>query len=272
MNKIPITAVIITKNEAEMLPACLDTLEWCSDVIVIDDGSTDDTAKIAEKHGARVISFSHTSFARLRNEALKHCKTDWIFYIDADERVTPTLAKEIMVTIETTTAVALTFLRKNIFLGTHMDHGGWENDLVTRVFKRSFFTEWTGEVHESPHFKGESTTLQTPLIHFSHRDVVSGLFKTAHWTPIEATLLYKAGIPAVTPLTIIRKGFFEFVRRGFIKNGYQDGQAGLVEAIIQGINRMLVYIQVWEHQQTPSFSERYQNEENRIHKLWKEAS
>ena len=98
---------------------------------------------------------------------------------------------------------------------------------------------------------------------------MSGLLKTAAWTPIEAQELYKSGIQPVTLLTLLRKGFMEFLRRGFLKQGYKDGMTGLVEAVIQGINRVLVYIQVWELQQQPSIPERYQKKEAEILSLWK---
>lgn len=271
MKKIDITAVIIAKNEEEMLPGCLDTLSWCSDLLIIDDGSVDTTVAIAEKKGARVISFKHPSFARLRNEALKYCKTSWIFYIDADERVTPTLAKEILVQVETSDASALSCNRSNFFLGKEFTHGGWEDDVVTRIFKTDSLQQWTGKVHESPEFSGTVTQLKTPLIHFSHRDIASGLFKSASWTGIEAELLHKSELPTVSVGTILRKGIMEFIRRGFLKGGYKDGQAGLIEALVQGINRMLVYMQVWELQQKPPITDTYQSKEQEIQKLWKDA-
>ncbi|PIR61939.1 MAG: LPS biosynthesis protein, partial [Candidatus Pacebacteria bacterium CG10_big_fil_rev_8_21_14_0_10_44_11] len=129
------TAVVIAKNEALMIEACLETLQWCTEVLVIDNGSTDATADLAEKRGAQVISFKHQSFARLRTEALKAVATDWLLYIDADERVTPELAKEIMVRVETGNWAALAFLRQNYFFGQLFRHGGWETDTVIRAFK-----------------------------------------------------------------------------------------------------------------------------------------
>lgn len=272
MKSSEITAVIIAKNEAQMLKSCIKTLQWCSEVLVIDDGSTDDTAKIAEQVGARVIQYSNSSFAKLRNEALKHVKTNWIFYIDADERVTPTLAKEIMVHMETSEASALRMPRSNIFFGRTFAHGGWEDDTVTRIFKKSELKEWQGMIHESPIFEGDVVDLQTSLTHFSHRNIVAGLHKTASWTPMEAELLYDSGLPRVSVITILRKGLFEFLRRGVFKMGYKDGEAGLVEAIIQGINRMLVYAQVWELQQKPPLSDQYTSHEAKIRKQWSDHS
>lgn len=269
MIKQPITAVIIASNEESMIAACLDTVQWCSEVLVIDNGSTDETAKIAEQRGARVLSAKHNSFAKLRNEALKHIKTDWLFYIDADERVTPTLAKEILVHVETDTAAALILQRTNIFFGQEFKHGGWQADAVPRVFKKAAFKEWTGVVHETPHFNGESTTLHAPLLHLTHRDIRSGLYKSASWTHREAELLYKDGLPTVSILTMIRKAGMEFVRRALFKQGYKDGEAGLVEALVQGMNKFMIYAQVWELQQEPSIAQKYAQKEQEITQLWK---
>lgn len=267
-----ISALIIAKNEALMIENCIKSVDWCDEVIVIDDGSIDETREIAELHGAHVISFKHDSFSRLREEALKRAKSAWVFYIDADERVTPTLAKEIKVMMETSSATAFSVDRENIFFGVKFIAGGSQEDWHERVFKKDSLSGWFGKVHESPQFTGELIKLKTKLIHFTHRDTVSGLLKTAAWTPIEAKELYKSGIAKVTLATLCRKGFMEFFRRAVIKRGYKDGMAGLVEAVIQGINRVLVYIQVWELQQEPSISEKYIVKEKQITELWKKNS
>lgn len=263
-----ITAIIIAKNEAEMIVNCINTLSWCDEVLVIDSASTDETAKLAEKVGARVIGFSHRSMAKSRNEALKKVKTEWVFYVDADERVTPTLAKEIMVHLETSQAVALSMFRQNVHYGKIMLHGGWNQDQVTRVFKKSHFVEWFGDIHESPSFDGSEIKLNSPLIHLTHRNTQDGLKKTIAWTKIEADLLAKSDIKAVNLLTILRKGVMEFIRRSIIKGGRKDGVEGWIEALVQGINRMLVYVQVWEKQQHPSLEKSYQLIEQQISKMW----
>jgi glycosyltransferase involved in cell wall biosynthesis len=173
--KPTLTAVIIAKNEESMIGACIETLQWCSQVLVIDTGSTDETVSIAEKFGATVISFKSNSFARVREEALTHVTSEWLFYIDADERVTPTLAKEIQVHTETNTADALNMKRKNYFFGYEISSGGWQYDVVTRVFRKNNLQGWYGDIHESPRFSGSVETVFSPLIHLTHRSVVENL-------------------------------------------------------------------------------------------------
>ncbi len=270
MKKPSITAVIIAQNEANMIQNCINTLRWCSEILVIDDGSTDDTPNIAENAGARLVSFKSSSFKRLREEAQKHVRTEWILYIDADERVLPTLAKEILVSIETNAASALSMRRKNIHFGAEMEHGGWQNDWVTRVFKTESLKGWHGDIHESPTFEGDVKQLTTRLLHLSHRNTISGLKKSIEWTPMEAQQIFEASTDPVSFSTILRKGFMEFIRRGILGAGHKDGTAGLVEACTQGINRMLVYMQVWEMQQQPSLPDRYKKYEDAVHQAWKE--
>ncbi len=265
-----ITAIILAKNSAEIISNCIQTLTWVTQILVIDTGSDDNTTEIAESLGAQVIHFAHSSFARLRNEALSHVDTDWLFYIDADERVTPTLAKEILVHIETQDATVLSMMRQNICYGQKFNHGGWNEDEVTRVFKKEALKKWVGKVHESPEYEGQALRLRSPLIHLTHRNTVEGLQKTINWTPIEAELLFKSNLPRVTFVTIIRKGVMEFLRRGVFKKGYQDGMPGVIEAIVQGINKMLIYIQVWELQQAPPLEEQYHKQEIKIAKLWED--
>ncbi len=263
-----IDAIILTHNEEEMIANCIETLRWCDHIWVVDQQSTDSTVELAEKLGATVVPTKHTTFAEKRNAILSQITADWIVYIDADERVTPQLSKEILVQIETTQANALSFWRDNMLYGVTMQHGGWPEKMA-RVFRKSNFGGWKGDIHESPVFEGEAVLLHSSLIHLTHRNTIDGLRKTIAWTPMEAKLLADSKIAPVKPRTIFRKGMMEFLRRGFLKGGYKDGVEGVIEAMVQGINRMLVYIQVWELQKQSPLSEKYQAEERHIAQLWK---
>lgn len=269
--KISITAIIIAKNESSMISNCIDSLRWCDAILVIDNGSTDDTVTLAENAGARVINHKSTDFSQTRNVALKYIKTEWLLYIDADERVTPRLYQEIAVNIETNEADVLQFSRQNICYGSTFAHGGWEKDFVTRCFKRTALKEWQGSIHESPVFEGKIKLLHTPLIHFTHRSTQDNLRKSAEWTIKEAELLAAANLEKITLLTLLRKGGMEFFRRAFLQQGYKDGMPGLIEAVVQAINRVMVYIQVWELTQVPSIEERYQQKEVEIANQWKQS-
>lgn len=267
-----ITAVIITKNEELMLANCIETLRWCKEILVIDSDSSDQTPEIAERLGAKVVSTHAQSFAERRNVALDHVKTDWLFYIDADERVAPQLAKEILVQIETTAAGALEIHRQNMMYGKFFLNGGWGNEFVQRIFRKQTLAGWKGDIHESPIYEGEIVRLHSSLFHLTHRNTIDGLFKTATWTPLEAKLLFDANIPPVTGVVLLRKTVMEFIRRAFLWSGRKDGIEGYIEAGIQAMNRFLVYVQVWELQQQPSLTEKYHEKEMDFMKMWKKTS
>lgn len=267
-SKAPLSAIVLCKNESSMLPGCLDCLQWCAEIIVVDTGSTDDSVSIAKKMGARVVEERSASFAEIRTNALENVKQPWVIYIDADERVSPALAEEIQAQIEQDDVDALTINRKNIFFGREFKHGGWERDAVTRVFRRSALKGWTGDIHESPQFDGQSKTLTEPLIHFSHRSVADGLRKSAEWTQLEARAFVEQGAPTVTPMLVWRKFFGEIYRRLVRWGGFKDGNAGVYEAIIQACNRAFVYIQIWEQQQRPTLTERYDEYEQTLRAQW----
>lgn len=269
MRTASITAAILTHNEAQMLAGCLATLQWCDQIIVLDHHSTDDTVKQALAAGAVVSTSRSESFAQRREQLLAACRTDWILYIDADERVTPDLAEELQQTVTDGTVAVASFPRRNYFFGRQFSHGGWQGEAVTRLFRVSALEGWQGSIHESPIFEGIVKELQSPLWHFTHRNVADGLAKTARWTPMEAELLSQQSRSRVSVWTILRKGLGEAWRRGVMQAGWKDGQAGLVEVITQVINRMLVYMQVWERQQQPPFTTRYHSLEKEIAALWK---
>ncbi len=264
-----ITAIILTKNEEAMLANCIETLRWCQEIIVVDTNSRDQTVGLAERLGAKVIQSRQSSFAERRTEALRHCNTDWLFYIDADERATPRLAKEILVQIETTSTNALEIHRENMMYGKFFTHGGWEKEYVIRIFRRKALAGWKGDIHESPVFNGAVTRLHSSLFHLTHRNTIDGLYKTAAWTPVEARLLFEANTPPVTVWVLFRKTVMEFIRRAFLWSGRKDGIEGIIEAGIQAMNRYLVYVQLWELQQHPSLEEKYYTKELEFMKMWK---
>lgn len=267
-----LTAAVLTYNEADMIEACLSTLSWCKEILVLDTGSSDETVALASSLGARVVSSTESSFAARRNALLAECKTDWILYIDADERVTPELAGQIEQTIEENVAQVISFPRRNYFFGEQFAHGGWQGEIVTRAFAVRSLKGWHGTIHESPDFEGTVKRLSAPLWHFSHRSVKDGLEKTAAWTPMEATLLAESGVASVSAGTVLRKGLGEIWRRGVLQSGWKDGTAGRIEVLIQAINRMLVYMQVWELQKKPTIAEHYDELEKQIESLWQQKT
>lgn len=263
-----ITAIVITKNEESMIANCLASLRFADEVIVVDSGSTDNTLDIAHREGATIVEVVDGTFSLWREKGLKAAHSDWVLYVDADERVTPKLATEVSDTIQFTSNAAFALSRNNIHFGKWLEHGGWEQDKIVRLFRRTALKSWAGEVHESANVDGILGELKEPLVHLTHRNIKDGLVKSAIWTDIEARLLYTAGTKPVRSFTLVRKFLMEFLRRLVIKKGYKDGIEGWIESFQQAINRFFVYERLWELQQRPSVEERYQAIEKEIVRQW----
>lgn len=272
MSQTPtISAIVLAKNEEMMIVNCLETLQWCHEVIVVDDDSTDNTTLLAKRAGAKVITTQGLNFAEKRNKGFANAKGDWIFYIDADERVTPKLHRVILRIIQNGERDTYSIKRNNIHYGKWLQFGGWDKDIVERLFKRTVLKQWKGEVHESAQHSGDSGVIEEPLVHLTHRNMVDGLQKTIDWTGVEAELLFKSGHKKVTARTLFRKAGMEFLRRYIFKKGYKDGIEGCIESLTQAMNKFIIYERLWEMQRNPSLAETYQKIDQTIIEQWEKT-
>ncbi len=266
-----ITAVIIARNEEAMIANCLETLHWCTHILVLDTGSNDRTKELAERTGAKVVQAHGSTFAQWRNEAAQHVTTNWIFYIDADERVTPQLAKVIESRVRRTDFDAYNIRRNNIHFGRWMQHGGWQHDNLLRLMKKEHLKKWVGDVHEHAEILGRLGQIDEPLVHLTHRNLYDGLRKSADWTNVEAQLLLESNHPRVGPLRLIKIVTFDLINRIIFKLAWKDGQEGIIEAMVQSMNRFLVYARLWELQQKPPLEKRYEHIEKEIQRQWQQS-
>ncbi len=267
-----VTAVIIARNEEAMIVNCIETLSWADEVLVLDTGSKDRTRGAAQRAGARVEQAHGENFSQWRNEAAELVNTAWILYIDADERVTPALAKTIQNRVQRTEYDAYTLHRNNIHLGRWMQHGGWNNDELLRLVKKEKLKTWVGEVHEHAEIVGRIGHIDEPLVHLTHRNLYDGLRKSIDWTDVEAKLLLAANHPKITPLRLFKIVLFDIFNRLVFKMAWKDGHEGIIEAMIKSMNRFLVYVRLWEMQQKPSLEKRYDRIEQEIQKQWETFS
>lgn len=244
-----LSAVILTHNSAAIIGDCLKSLNFADEIIVVDSGSTDNTLELAAQ--AKIFKRKLVSFAAQRNFGLAQAKSPWVLMIDSDERVSADLAREIKTVIKSGSDSAYRFKRLNYFFGRVMKHGGYWPDWQTRLFRVKDFGKYTGAVHESPRFNGFLGSLTNHLIHYSHNNISECLIKSADWTKKEAEEFIKAGHPPVTWWRLIKVMVWEFCYRYFKKLAILDGYVGLVESLLQAMNRFFVYQQVWELQQRP---------------------
>ena len=171
MEKRKISIAIITYNEEKNIKDCLESVKWADEVVVADGSSKDKTRQIAIELGARVIkTVNKPFFDTNKNIAIKACRGDWIFLLDADERISPELAKEIVEEVNswgTGKPVAYWVKRKNYFLGRFFKKGGQYPDPVVRLFKKGQAFMPKDTVHQQLEIKGKTGWLENDLIHLA---------------------------------------------------------------------------------------------------------
>ncbi len=239
-----LSAVIITKNEEEMIADCIDSVSFCDEILLVDNGSSDRTVDIAKRMGARVISFDSNDFSALRNFGLKKVSCDYILYVDADERISEELRKNIEKNLDGKTA-CFKLKRQNFYLGNNP----WPKlEEVERLFLRDKLKGWRGNIHESPVYVGENKTAEGLLFHYTHRNLTQMLRKTIEWSDIEAKNRLDAGHPKMSlwrfPKVMISTFFDYYIKQ----KGYSVGTVGLIESIYQSFSTMITYAKLWELQ------------------------
>lgn len=246
-----LSAVVITLNEEQMIKDCLISLSFADETIVVDTGNTDRTIEIANEFNCRIaIAKPGSGWDNYRNAGIKVAKGDWILFVDADERVTPLLKKEIEQTISSDSQFsAYEIPRRNFYLGREMFHGGWGSDRVTRLFKRKSLIGYKNKLHEQPQVEGPIGVLNYSLVHFSHRDLESMLEKTLLFTEYESKLRIEAKHPPMVTWRFLRVILTEFWHR-FVKNfAIGDGVEGTIDGFFQVFNMFIIYARLWELQQ-----------------------
>ncbi|MEM3063263.1 MAG: glycosyltransferase family 2 protein [Nitrososphaerota archaeon] len=253
-----ISVLIITKNEENLIANCLNSAKQIADeIIVLDAESVDKTVEIVKKYTDKIFVRNFIDFSQARNFLLSQAKNDWVFYLDADERITPELADEIKRKISSSEPFSAYALpRKNILLGRLQMKGDWWPDYQIRFFKRRGLKKWEGKLHEKPVFTGQLGYLQEPILHMSHRSIAQMLEKTNKWSEIEAELMIKAYHPKMSSWRFFRVVLSEFIKR-FFKLEWLGGTEGTIEYFYQTFSLFISYAKLWEMQRDEKLDETY---------------
>lgn len=221
-----LSVIIIAKNEAANLRACIASVAWADEIIVVDSGSTDDTAGIARKSGAQVyLHADWPGFGPQKNRALEYATGDWVFSIDADERVTPELRGELEQAMKTENVDGFYCPRLSQFCGQFIHHCGWYPDYVLRLFKRGAGKFSESLVHESVLLTGKTQRLKNPLLHYSYLTNNDVERKVEHYSTAAAEQMFYAGKRA-SWMGAALSGGWAFVRTYVVRLGVLDGVAG----------------------------------------------
>ena len=254
-----LSAVVVCRDEAAVIDGCLARLGFADEIVVdVDDRTGDDTAERARRATPNVDLVRFETFAQAKNHAIDRAEGDWVLVVDADERVTTPLAREISATIGSGAADAYRIRIENYFYGSRVRHGGFRERPI-RLFRRGA-ARYEGDIHETLRFTAADpriATLENRLAHFSHRSVLHNLAKTSAYADIQAAEMLRAGHPPVRLRTFARVIGKELWRHTVVGRGYRDGMPGVIEALYQPFSMFTVYARLWELQQSPSIEERY---------------
>lgn len=236
-----LSIIIITKNEAANIRPCLESVAWADEVIVVDSGSSDETVRICKEMGAQVhVHADWPGFGPQKNRALGYAGKDWVFAIDADERVPPELRAEIEQAMRRAEAEGYYCPRLSQFCGKSVRHSGWYPDHVLRLFKRDAGRFSDSLVHESVMLTGRTAKFKSPLLHYSYLTADDVERKVEHYSTAAAQQMFQSGKRSNWPDAVMRAGW-AFVRTYVLRLGVLDGSAGWSIACMNARTTYLKY-------------------------------
>jgi glycosyltransferase involved in cell wall biosynthesis len=246
---VPVSVVIVAKNEARDIAACLESARWAEERLVVDTGSGDDTMARAAAAGARVLQHEWLGYAATKNWAFTQASHDWILSLDADERVSAELAREIRTVVQGEAPLAAYELpRRFHFQGRWLRHGGCYPDWQLRLFRRGRARYGEDLVHERLHVEGAVGRLRGALEHDSYPTLSDFLVKLDEYSTLWAQQAWGQGrrrrwYHALSLLTA-------FGNRYLVKGGLLDGEAGLTWALFAGLHSYFKYAKLAELERT----------------------
>jgi len=241
-----VSVTIITLNEAEHIAAAIESARWADEVLVVDCGSTDGTVDLARNSGARVLRREWSGYVDQKNFAAERASNDWIFSLDADERVTPALAAEIRALLATEPPLrGYRLPRVAYHLGRWIRTTDFYPDYQTRLYDRRA-ARWRGNyVHESVAVDGPAGRLHSELEHYSFRNLRDQLDRINHYTTLAARQMHESGRRS-GPLHLLVHPPAAFLRNYLLRRGILDGTAGLTISLMNAYSVFLKFAKLWE--------------------------
>jgi len=243
--RAPISAVLITRDAAPVLDACLESLGFVDEIVVVDSASADATVQIAQRRGARVVQKEWLGFGRQKQFAVDQAKNDWVLCLDADERISPELAASIQAALAAPVSPVYRMARRNRFLGRWLSHGEGYPDWSPRLFNR-MNARWSDDlVHEKVLFAVTPGTLKGDLLHDSSDSLSAYLDRQNRYTTLAAQQAFELGRSAGA-LHLLASPVVRFFKFYVFRLGFLDGVAGLLHISIGCMNSYLKYAKLME--------------------------
>ena len=247
---MPISAVIITKNEEANIERCLKSLTWVDEVVVYDSGSTDQTINIAQKMGAKVHQGPWLGFGPSKAEATNKASHDWILSIDADEEVPEKLKNEILQKLSTLDANYLYKIpRLSYYLQKWIKHGGWYPDLQAKLFNRKTHQWNSATIHERVVLLNGQTEriaqLDNYLHHYVFKNIEHQVQTNNRYSTLQAQDMFEKG-KSFSYFHFFTKPYVKFIECYIVKLGFLDGWAGYVIARNAAYSALLKWLKLQE--------------------------
>jgi glycosyltransferase involved in cell wall biosynthesis len=237
--------VLITRNAAAVLEACLESLAFADEIVVVDSTSSDATPEIAARHGARVVRKEWLGFGRQKQFAVEQATHDWVLCLDADERVSPRLAASIAAALAAPASPVYRMPRRNRFLGRWLSHGEGYPDWSPRLFNR-LNARWSDDlVHEKVLYAVTPGTLQGDLLHDSSDDLTAYLDRQNRYTTLAARQAFEQGRSAGM-VHLVFSPLVRFLKFYILRLGFLDGLPGLLHISIGCMNSYMKYAKLIE--------------------------
>jgi glycosyltransferase involved in cell wall biosynthesis len=248
-----ITVTIITFNEEQNISECLRCVDWADEIIVVDSFSTDKTVEIAKKFTDKVIQVEWKGYSAAKNYALQLAQNNWVLSLDADERVTPELAKEIHSILESAgdSFDGYEVARRAYFLGKWIRHCGWYPGYTLRLFKKSAGSFSNSLVHERLNFKGKTGKLKNDLLHYTDRNIFQYFEKFNRYTALAVDDMAGKG-KKFKVIDLIFRPLFTFLKMYFLRGGWLEGIHGLILSVFSAAYVFIKYAKLWEFKKNKS--------------------
>jgi len=243
-NKIPLSVVIITKDEEKNIGDALESVKDFEDIVVVDSFSKDRTVEICRKYTERVFQHEWQGYARQKQTAVDYARKQWVLILDSDERITSSLRSEIIAAIGNSTHNGFYVPRKNFFLGKWIKHSGWWPDYALRLFKKDVSYVEPREVHEKVIVSGSTGYMKEPLEHYTYRTLSDYMKKMEIYSTLAAKELCNR--KNVSPISMLINPVLVFIKMFFLRQGFRDGKRGFLLAVLYTFQNFLKYAKAWE--------------------------
>ncbi len=239
-----LSVAIITFNEEKNIRACLQSISWADEIIVVDGASQDRTTEICLEFTDRIFVRKWPGFAAQKQFALEQCKHNWVLSLDADERIRPELAEEIKNILKSDKGKAGYFVaRRSYFLGKWIRHGGWYPGYQLRLFRKSLTHVRHSRVHEGFQVDGQIGTLMHDIDHFSHPSLYNSLEKLNRYSTLEA--IDRLQRRKVYWYDFLLHPLSAFLVKYISQKGFLDGMHGFLLSWISAFLKMVMYMKIW---------------------------